>query len=143
MRVIEWLELIEDPEIKAKAFKNLWHEYADDHRQSMYDALNTAFNWFRSPEGIVYWTETAISLEEHYLTVHIISNDANDIRIKQSYRKFFADIDLYSATKKELVTAALTIVPDDYFNTAISFIILRPMKDTFGKVLETVIDINL
>jgi hypothetical protein len=54
--VREWLELIPDEHVRGQALANMWHEYSNDRVGKLSTALRTAFNWYRSPQGIKYWS---------------------------------------------------------------------------------------
>jgi hypothetical protein len=55
--VKEWLETIEDPEIRAKAIANTDSDAFKRRFSSLRNSLYNAFNWGDSPEEYEYWSD--------------------------------------------------------------------------------------
>ena len=65
MTIRQHLETLQEP-YRTQALANMWWELAEQHTPTLSRALHTAFNWYRSPEGIKYWAalqETIIKQE--------------------------------------------------------------------------------
>ena len=58
----EWLETIEDPEIRKKALGNMDSDDEDYPRNSLPEAMVSAFLWKDSPEGYKYWKKAYNSI---------------------------------------------------------------------------------
>ena len=61
--VKEWLETIEYPEIKAKAFANTKPYLLDLLEDSLESSLGIAFLWEYTPEGYKFWSDFEITLK--------------------------------------------------------------------------------
>lgn len=54
-KVIEWLKLIADKEIRYRALVNLQMDRAEDQVRSVEQAIDRGFTWSRTSEGDEYW----------------------------------------------------------------------------------------
>lgn len=54
-KIIEWLNLIEDSEIRAKAIENCTSKHPI--KGSIQDAIAGAFFWDATPQGRRYWVD--------------------------------------------------------------------------------------
>ena len=57
---LEWLNTIENTQIRAKAVENWQKQHKNlpqTLKESLVDAIQTAFVWDETPEGVEYWGE--------------------------------------------------------------------------------------
>lgn len=61
MTIEEHLKTLPEP-YRSQALHNMWWERKDDQVKTVSRALGSAFTWYKSPEGISYWSKFAEEL---------------------------------------------------------------------------------
>ena len=62
-----WLQTIENPDIRAKALANYHSQRITDlqpEKVSLHEALTDAFVWDRTAEGVEFWNEVTFKYKQ-------------------------------------------------------------------------------